>query len=262
MGLYEFAVYDMFTPTIAIFTFGLIYRLSRYAFLYRRSPQPEWRKTSLIHRVYVLIDAFLHAIIASIKRAKVTFVTGIFLLHLLGVIPLLFLLSHHIAWWSYYFPPYKALSFLAIPTSSTSSALTVTATVTPVSETSFNFVNTIWGPLTVVLNGDVLAILAIIGSAFKLLEKVSEKLVNKLSRIRPGDFFALILLLAILVSGYLATHHLPSDDVETYKLMLGIHVLTAEILVMLLPFTKFFHFVFSFWYGKLHEIYDVWRRGL
>lgn len=262
MGLYEFAVYDMFVPTIAIFTFGMIYRLSRYLFLYKRTAQPVWRKTSIFHKIYLLIDAFVHAIVAAIKRSKVTFVSGIFLLHFLGVIPVLFLLSHHIVWWSYYFPPYSILSPLAIPTSATSSALTVTAPFTPVTGMSYGFVNTIWGPLTVVLNGDVLAILAIIGTTFKLFEKIPEKFKEKLARVRLGDFVALLLLLAILISGYMATHHLPSGDIETYKLMLGLHILTAEILVLLLPFTKFFHFVFSFWYGKLHEAYDLWRRGL
>ncbi len=262
MGLYEFAVYDMFVPTIILFIFGIIYRLSRYIFLYKRTAQPLWRRTSLPHKVYILIDAFIHAIVAAIKRSKVTFVSGIFLLHFFGVIPILFLLSHHIAWWSYYFPPYGILSVLAIPTSSTSSFLTVTAPLTPVSGMSYKFVNTVWGPLTVVLNGDVLAILAIIGTTFKLLEKIPEKFREKLARIRLGDFIALLLLLLILVSGYMATHHLPYDEVETYKFVLGLHILSAEILVIILPFTKFFHFVFGFWYGKLHEAYDLWRRGL
>ncbi len=262
MGLYEFAVYEMFLPTIMIFTFGIVYRLSRYALLYRRGVQPAWRRTSLSHKIYLLIDAFLHAIVGAIKRSKVTFISGIFLLHFLGVIPILFLLSHHIAWWSYYFPPYKALSIFAIPTSATSSALTVTSPLTPVSGMSYTFVNTIWGPLTIVLNGDVLAILAIIGTTFKLLEKIPEKFKEKLARIRSGDFVDLLLLLIILISGYMATHHLPSGNVETYKFVLGLHILSAEILVILLPFTKFFHFVFSFWYGKLHEAYDLWRRGL
>ncbi len=261
MDLYEFAVYRMFAPTLSIFILGLVYRLSRYAFLYRRTAQPAWRRRSLLHRIRILVDAFVHAIVASIRRSKVTFVTGIFLLHLLGVIPLLFLLSHHVVWWSYYFPPYAILRPLAIPTSATSSALTVTAPFAPITEMSSSFVNTVWGPLTVVLNGDVLALLAIIGTSFKLLEKVPEKVLEGLSRIRLGDFAALILLLGILISGYLATHHLP-EGMEWYRLMLGTHVLLAEVLVMLLPFTKFFHFVFGFWYGKLHEAYDLWRRGV
>ena len=182
MGLYEFAVYDMFLPTVALFSFGMVYRLSRYLLLYKRTAQPEWRRTSILHKIYLLIDAFLHAIVAAVKRSKVTFVTGMLFLHLLGVIPLIFLLSHHIAWWSYYFPPYRSLAFLAIPTSATSSALTVTAPLQPTTGMSYGFVNTIWGPLTVVLNGDVLAVLAIIGTAFKLLEKIPEKFKERLAR--------------------------------------------------------------------------------
>lgn len=262
MGIYEFAVYDMMIPTIFLFTLGILYRLSRYLFLYRRTPQPRWRKTSISHKIYALVETFVFPIWASIKRTKITFITGIFLLHLLGVIPLLFLLSHHIAWWSYYFPPYSVLWPLAIPTSATSSALTVTSPVSPTTGMSWEFVNTIWGPFTLILNGDVLAILAIVGASFKLLEKFPKVFRERLSRVRVGDFTALILLLVILVSGYMATHHLPSPDIETYKSVLGIHILFSEILVIILPFTKFFHFVFGYWYGKLHEAYDMWRRGL
>lgn len=262
MTLYEFAVYDMMLPTIFIFVLGMAYRLSRYLFFYRRTPQPDWRRTSISHKVIALIETFIFPIWASIKNAKINFVTGIFLLHLLGVIPLLFLLSHHIAWWSYYFPPYSLLWPLAIPTSATSSALTVTSPVSPTTGMSWNFVNTVWGPLTLILNGDLLTILAIVGTAFKLFEKFPKRFKEGLSRVRIGDFTALILLLVILVSGYMATHHLPSSDIATYKLSLGIHILSSEILVMILPFTKFFHFVFGYWYGKLHEAYDMWRRGL
>ncbi|MFZ8855186.1 MAG: hypothetical protein ACO2OQ_03365, partial [Thermofilaceae archaeon] len=60
----------------------------------------------------------------------------------------------------------------------------------------------------------------------------------------------------------LATHHLPSGDIVTYRLVLGTHILLAEVLVAVLPFTKFWHFVFGYWYGKLHEWYDLkYRRG-
>ncbi len=260
--IYEFAVYDMFLPSIALFTFGLIYRLSRYAFTYRKTARPEWRKRPLARRAFLLIDSFIHAIIAAAKKSRVDFLVGLLVLHTLGVIPLLFLLSHHVAWWSYYFPPYQALSFLAIPTSATSSSLTVTAPLQPVSGMSFKFVNTIWGPLTVVLNGDVLAVLAIVATAFKLADRVVAKVKHRLQRVNWGDFSALILLLFILVTGYMATHHLPFGDVVTYKNVLGLHILSAELLVILLPFTKFFHFVFNFWFGKLHEVYDIWRRGL
>ncbi len=262
MTLYEIAVYDLMIPTLFIFLAGLVYRLSKYVLTYERRQGPTWRHRSALHRTYVFVSGFTYAIWAAAKKAKSSFVAGLILLHTLGVIPILFLLSPHINWWSYYFPPYEILRPLAIPPSITSSTLTLTAPVTPVSSMSYNFVNTLWGPLTVILNGDLLAIIAIIATAYKIGEKTIQRLVEHLQRVRIGDFIALILLLVILVSGYLATHHLPSDDVVTYKNVLGLHILSAEVLVMILPFTKFFHFVFGFWYGKLHEIYDMWRRGI
>jgi hypothetical protein len=46
-------------------------------------------------------------------------------------------------------------------------------------------------------------------------------------------------------------------DFDTYRLWLGLHVLFAELLLAWLPFSKYWHFVFGYWYGKLHEYWDT-----
>ncbi len=263
MTVYEFAVYEMLPAAVLGFAAGMIYRIARYLSVYKRTVRPRRRARSIGHSLVHLVKTFAYPIYFSIKEEKIMFASGLLGLHILGVIPLLFLFSHHVTWWAYYFPPYAALKRLAIPPSATSAALTVTAPVTPVSGMSGTFVNTIWGRLTVVLNGDVLAIIAIVATAFKVVEKIPKKFVGKVSYVRIGDFVALLLLLFILVTGFMATQHLPSGEIGVYKTVLGLHIMGAEVLLILLPFTKFFHFVFGYWYGKLHEWYDlVWTRGV
>ncbi len=261
--LYNLAVYSLLPVTIFVFVAGMFYRISRYVSTWKRprASSPK-RGKGFGGAVVGLIMTFLHPIIFSLKKERSMFTTGLLAMHVLGVIPLLFLLAHHVVWWAYFFPPYAALKPLAIPTSSVSSYLSLSAPVHPASSMSFDFVNTVWGPLTAVLNGDVLAVIATVAVGYKVLERIP-KISGGRRYIRIGDFVALLLLFAIIVSGYVATHHMLGPDMSDYRTALGFHILTAEILVMILPFTKFFHFVFGYWYGKLHEWYDlVLRRGV
>ncbi len=262
MDILDFAVYVAPPYVVAAFAFGATYRLLKYIFLWKRGPGPEPRKRGAGSLVKGLIMTFLNPIIESIRRKPHDFITGLVMLHILGVIPLIFLLDQHIAAFAYWFPPYALLAPLAIPLSFTTSALTVAAPFKPVSEMQWGFVNTIWGPLTVFLNGDVLAVLAMLGVAYKIGDKIVRR-AHGLTHVRIGDFFDLGLLFTILLFGFMAAHHLPSGDIVTYRTVLGIHIVLAELLVALLPFTKFWHFVFGFWYGKLHEWYDLkYKRGV
>lgn len=63
-----------------------------------------------------------------------------------------------------------------------------------------------------------------------------------------GDWLAWGLTFVPLVSGYAAYHHL----FENYTLTLALHILSVELLLALLPFTKLFHVVSLFmarWYN-------------
>jgi len=262
MDLLDFAIYVAPPYVAAAFAFGASYRLLKYILLWKRGPGPEPKNRGAGHLVKELVKTFLDPIIETAKRKPHDFVAGLLMLHVLGLIPLIFLLDQHIAAFAYWFPPYALLAPLAIPLSSTTGGLTVAAPFKPVSPMQWGFVDTIWGPLTVVLNGDVLAVLAIIGTAYKIGDKIVRRL-HGLSHVRIGDFFDLGLLLAILVTGFMAAHHMPSGDIVTYRTVLGAHILLAELLIAVLPFTKFWHFVFGFWYGKLHEWYDIkYKRGV
>ena len=65
---------------------------------------------------------------------------------------------------------------------------------------------------------------------------------------RFEDYFTLALTLLPLVTGYMAYHHL----LLPYTWMLAVHILSAELLLVFMPFTKLMHFSTLFlarWYN-------------
>lgn len=63
-----------------------------------------------------------------------------------------------------------------------------------------------------------------------------------------GDYLAWGVSFAPLLTGYLASHHL----LLPYAMILALHVLSAELLLVILPFTKLFHtfgLFLSRWYN-------------
>ena len=72
-----------------------------------------------------------------------------------------------------------------------------------------------------------------------LLVLLAHRLNNPVKRLLsgPGDFVAWTVTLLPLLTGYLAVHHLFLD----YTLMLAVHVLSVNLLLAVLPFTKLFH---------------------
>ncbi|MDD5295560.1 MAG: hypothetical protein PHU46_01500 [Rhodocyclaceae bacterium] len=64
---------------------------------------------------------------------------------------------------------------------------------------------------------------------------------NPVKRFLSGfaDYLAWTLAFLPMLTGYLAYHHLTPD----YSLTLGLHILSAELMLALLPFTRLFHAV-------------------
>ena len=60
------------------------------------------------------------------------------------------------------------------------------------------------------------------------------------------DYVMLFLATAPFVTGFLAYHQLCGD--EYYRLIISLHILTGELMLMAIPFTKFIHMVFFFVY--------------
>ena len=254
--IFNFAVYYLLVPSLFIFSAGATYRIVKLI-INAKIPKAQKGENGWGEMIKGLIMTFLRPIIFSAVAKPDDFIAGILLLHMVGVIPVLFLLSQHITWWSYYLPAYKALWIFNVPESITTSVLTVTSSVVPASQMSYTFVNTIWGPLVVILNGDLLSILVLIAIGYKCAVRLTEILMkHSHTPKRYGDFIAYLLLFLIVFFGYAAARHWPSPNVAVYRNVLGLHVLFAELLFMYIPFSKYWHFVFGYWYGKLHEWYD------
>lgn len=93
---------------------------------------------------------------------------------------------------------------------------------------------------------DVAAVAAILA----LFAVLASRLMNPVKRYLSGfqDYLAWLLTLLPLLTGYLAFHHVVAD----YTLMLALHVLSVELLLVALPFTKLFHTISVFvsrWYN-------------
>lgn len=90
----------------------------------------------------------------------------------------------------------------------------------------------------------------VVVSMLALLVLLAHRLHHPVKRLLSGfgDYLAWAVTLLPLATGYLAYHHLLLD----YTLMLALHVLSVELLLVLLPFTKLFHTVSVFisrWYN-------------
>ncbi len=258
-SLYPLAL-DLFVPTIVFFFFGASYRVFRYLAVYRRPfipyPNSALRETSAADKAKKLFDTFANSSKVGIKRKPVTTAVGL-LMHL-ALIVIIFLLAQHMVFWAYYIPPYKALFPLAIPESSTDGELAFSLATSPLTSTPNPFVNDIWGPLTVILNGQYITYLLMIFLGIYLGHKF-HSLAEGLT-LRSGDWWFFLLLYVDIVLGFLATSHIP-DNVVTYDNLLGAHILVAEVLIASLPFTRGFH-MFEFYLGKVREWYFmVYRRG-
>ncbi|MBM3792042.1 MAG: hypothetical protein FJW35_17065 [Acidobacteria bacterium] len=74
-----------------------------------------------------------------------------------------------------------------------------------------------------------------------LLSLLALRLVNRASRSLSGfqDWFLLLLCLVPLVTGYLVAH--PGSNVFAFEVTYLIHLLSSELLLMLIPFTKLAH---------------------
>jgi len=55
------------------------------------------------------------------------------------------------------------------------------------------------------------------------------------------DFILLFVAIAPFLTGFLAYHH-----VFNYNMMIILHILSGELILVMIPFSKFFHMVFFF----------------
>ncbi len=255
----DIAVWYVFPAALGIFAIGASYRILRYLFLYRKGLYVR-RRVGVGSAIKGLIMTFLGPIIFNARTKPIDFIFSLLFLHIVGLIILVFLLGQHVAYIAAIMsqiapiPLYPFVKPITVPLSSVTGALTTSAPTRPIE------IPMIWGPLAAILNGDLLTLFVILGIGYKIGEKIFEK-AHKAKNVRWGDLIIWPILLGIVITGWLAAHHTP-PDIVSYRFVLGLHVLFAALFVMVWPFTKYFHFLWNYWYGKLHEWYDVvLKRG-
>jgi nitrate reductase gamma subunit len=75
---------------------------------------------------------------------------------------------------------------------------------------------------------------------------------------RKSDYFLLVLILVPFVTGYMMLH--PELNPFSWNLMMLVHLLSAELLFVLIPFTKLAHIVL-FFFDRISAIHWQLRPG-
>lgn len=75
---------------------------------------------------------------------------------------------------------------------------------------------------------------------------------------RPSDYVLLVLILLPFLSGYMAAH--PGVNPLPWQIMMLIHVLSADLLIFIVPFTKLAHMVL-FPFDRLSAVHWQLRPG-
>ncbi|MGE5467560.1 MAG: hypothetical protein ACM3Y9_09075 [Ignavibacteria bacterium] len=101
--------------------------------------------------------------------------------------------------------------------------------------------------------------LATIAAIVAMVAVLAGRLVDPVKRLLSGfgDWLAWALTFLPLVTGYAAFHHM----LDEYTLLLAIHVLSVDLLLALLPFTKLFH-VFSLFISRWYNGDIAGRKGV
>lgn len=244
LGLVDFATDVAFPLSLIVFILGLFYQISQYFVV----PSPP--KTYAPRRDGGIINVLSIPVTKWVQVAKIPFkhnfwhmFASIFLFHL-PLLALIFLLPAHQV---VYFGIFSFLRPIFKPFA-----------ITQQSTESFIKSRSIWGPLGVILNGDVLTFLVLAGSFMILGVRFAKHVLGEFKS-DIGDYFALFLVITLVTFGYLAVHSQGTGLYETY---LALHILVASFLIAYIPFSKFLHFVWTYWINLLVAFYRKYKKGV
>jgi nitrate reductase gamma subunit len=102
---------------------------------------------------------------------------------------------------------------------------------------------------------DAAAVVTLATMLLVLVERINKPVKRFLSTF--GDYFAWALTFLPVLAGYLATKHL----LLPYTTMLALHILSAELLLVFMPFTKLIH-VFTLWGSRWYNGDTNSRKGV
>lgn len=93
---------------------------------------------------------------------------------------------------------------------------------------------------------DIVTIVTLAALVFSLFMRFTDPVRRMLSTV--GDYFAWLVTLLPVVTGYMAFHGVG----ENYTMILALHIMSVNLLLVVFPFTKLTHavtFLFSRWYN-------------
>ncbi len=96
---------------------------------------------------------------------------------------------------------------------------------------------------------DAITVVTLLSLLILLINRLTQPVLRFLSTFH--DYLAWALVFLPLLTGYMAYHHL----INPYPLILGLHILSVEILMIAFPFTKLMHTFTLFiarWYNGAH----------
>ncbi len=97
-------------------------------------------------------------------------------------------------------------------------------------------------------SADLLTMAAFVGLAMLVVNRLTNPVLKILSDV--DDWLAMVFSCVPLLTGYMATHSL----LLKYETMLGLHLLSVEVLLMYIPFSRLSHMVLYFVSRPLHGI--------
>lgn len=101
---------------------------------------------------------------------------------------------------------------------------------------------------------DVLTVLVIIGGLFFLIRRIMIPRVRAISTI--NDYLLLLITLAPFLTGFIAYHQW-----FDYKTVILLHLLSGEIMLIAIPFTKLGHMIYFFFVRFLIRSEHNWGSG-
>jgi nitrate reductase gamma subunit len=102
---------------------------------------------------------------------------------------------------------------------------------------------------------EVATVVTLAAMVLVLVDRINKPVKRFLSTF--GDYFAWTVTFLPVLTGYLAVKHL----LLTYTLMLAVHILSVELLLIVIPFTKLFH-VFTLFVSRWYNGDVAGKRGV
>ncbi|RLE50842.1 MAG: hypothetical protein DRJ33_06990 [Candidatus Methanomethylicota archaeon] len=235
-SVFTIAMYYLAPAALMLLIGGFAYKIARVITLPMARPQiPKGRK--LFFRFIDFVVGFIKAILLPLYinavKGPISFIGSFLLFHLCTIALLLLFGPHMIAALSTTFPwLLNFLSSLKIP---------LPHVVTQAALTDL----TLWGPLDMLLNADMLAVLGFTGLCMIIGYKIYY-LATKTVKCNLGDYIALALVFLAFITGYGAAHKL-----MLYEEALAWHIVFTSLIILYIPFSKFSHPIYDYWVGKI-----------